>query len=168
MPRKGTQMDKAPEHLRIGAGVHERSIVRAADLYAVHDLARDAPLSGALLSLDDGAIAVFRAGEADSHRSEDAKVGPVYELHPGGSLGVPTGRVFIRFADSVPAASRREALSRLGYDIEQLLSYAPNAAWLRHHSGRIDEALRGLPQLHAIAGVEHVEPQLQMEQRDRA
>ncbi len=90
------------------------------------------------------------------------KLSPVYTLHPGGSMAVPTGQVFIRFADGVNVEERREEIETAGYKIAQKLDYAPNAAWLRASSGSIAEALSGIDKLQKLKDVENVEPQMLM------
>ncbi len=86
-------------------------------------------------------------------------VGPVYRK-AGGGLAVPTGRALVRFADTDRAEHHRDAIAAAGFDLEQPLSYAPQAAWVRASSGEITDTLSGLSQLERLAGVENVEPQL--------
>ena len=50
-------------------------------------------------------------------------------------------------------------IERAGYRIEEVLAYAPQAAWLFTDSG-IAPALRQIDQLEAITNVQLVEPQL--------
>jgi hypothetical protein len=167
MSNESEPAQDAPDHLEVGSGAERRSIERVPDLYAVHAIRRGAPLEHALLTLDEGEIAVFRRSSGERDAQQASTVGPVYELHPGGSVGVPTGLVFIRFADSERVESRRGDLTLAGYDVERLLSYAPNAAWLRHRSGRIEDGLRGMDALRRIDGVENVEAELKTVRRAR-
>ena len=51
--------------------------------------------------------------------------------------------------------------------IEEVLAYAPEAAWLRPATGGIGAALRGIPALELLPGVEHVEPQMLMQSAQR-
>ncbi|HAX76967.1 MAG TPA: hypothetical protein DCY88_14295 [Cyanobacteria bacterium UBA11372] len=132
--------------------------------YAVHYNEPSKVAPGAVLQLNDGAIAVF-SGEPDNTirlTSSQGTIGPIYTLQSDGSLAVPTGMVFIRFAENVDVESHREAIERAGYEIAQSLSYAPHAAWLRAQSGKISDALMGISKLEAIPNVENVEPQMLM------
>ena len=87
-------------------------------------------------------------------------IGPVYRRMPGGGLVVPTGRVLVRFAEGEPAEAHRAELADAGYEIEEVLSYAPHAAWLRACSGDIGDTLAQLDCLRAQPGIENVEPQM--------
>ena len=87
-------------------------------------------------------------------------IGPVYRRMPGGGLVVPTGRVLVRFAEGEAAEVHRADLADAGYEIEEVLSYAPHAAWLRACSGDIGDTLAQLGRLAAHPGVENVEPQM--------
>jgi hypothetical protein len=137
--------------------------VRQPGYYAVHDRRPDMPAPGAALLLNDGAIAVFR-GEPDETQAASmaGTLGPVYALQPGGPPAVPTGLVFVRFAEGVAADSHGEEIDRAGYEVAESLSYAPQAAWLRARSGRIADALAGIPALEKMPDVENVEPQMLM------
>ena len=162
-----------PDRLQIGVGAHRQWVSLVPALYARHEAragakdSKDVAGRDAILTLDEGAIAVFRVTGTDRPPVAETTIGPVYELQPGASLAVPTGRVFIRFADSVKAETRRDELREAGYGIDRLLSYAPNAAWLTAHSGRIGDALRGIDRLVALNGVEHVEPEVRMTRQSR-
>jgi hypothetical protein len=152
-----------PQQVRAGT---DRSAVlyrRQPGYYAVHYNEPRKVAPGAVLQLNDGAIAVF-SGEPDTTQltSTQATIGPIYTLQPDGSLAVPTGMVFIRFAENVDVESHREAIKQAGYEIAQSLSYAPHAAWLRAQSGKISDALMGISKLEAIPNVENVEPQMLM------
>ncbi|HVF31218.1 MAG TPA: hypothetical protein VNA22_09615 [Pyrinomonadaceae bacterium] len=89
-------------------------------------------------------------------------VGPVYAVRPSGAEAIPTGLVFVRFSADVNAADRRAEIEAAGYEIAEVLSYAPEAAWLRATSGDIAEALVDLGKLEKLSGVENVEPQMLM------
>jgi hypothetical protein len=78
-------------------------------------------------------------------------------------LAVPTGRVFIRFADDIKAGDREAEIRAAGYEVDQQVDYAPNAAWLRARSGSIADALKGIDALRKVTGVENVEPQMLMQ-----
>ena len=141
------------------------------DHYAVHREQADIlPSDAATLAMSEAGrmIEVFR-GEADESEqvASQAEVCPVYALQPGGTPAVPTGRIFIRFKENIPAQERRREIEQAGYEIAQAIVYAPHAAWLRALSGAIVDALTGIPTLEKIADVENVEPQMLMQRANR-
>ncbi len=86
---------------------------------------------------------------------------PSYELSGGGGApATPTGRILVRFADAAALVKGRNKIEAAGYKIEEVLSYAPQAAWVSAASGDSGEGLSGLARLEAIAGIEEVEPQM--------
>src|SRR5262249_20165464 len=56
---------------------------------------------------------------------------PVYSLTEGGTHAVPTGKVFVRLAEDGKLADHADRFRAAGYAIDQVLSYSPNAGWLR-------------------------------------
>ncbi|MBN3941819.1 hypothetical protein [Nostoc sp. NMS9] len=156
-----------PEQIRVGSNAYDAlrlrtalSYTRKPGYYAVHYNQPGTVATGAILRLNDGAIAVF---SGEPNQSEQGILSPVYTLESNGSIAVPTGLVFIRFAEGVDVESQHEAINRAGYKVAQSLSYAPHTAWLRAQSGNIVDAIAGIYQLEAIANVENVEPQMLME-----
>ena len=122
------------------------------------------PAQLAELLLDDGKIAIFKVEANNSLSAGKAgTVGAVYRLTPGGSLAVPTGRIFIRFAEGLDVNSVKEELDNAGYEVTETLAYAQNAAWLQTRSGEIADSLNGLAGLKKLPNVESVEPQMLME-----
>jgi hypothetical protein len=154
--------------VRIGGQPKAPVYVLADDCYALHWGGESHSVENAILVLEDGAVAVFRgqppeaAAETLAGRAHPLRIGPVYASDPGGNLAVPTGRILVRFAAGTLAEDRRTHLRGLGFDIEEVLGYAPEAAWVRPAGGGIVAALRGLPALESLPGVEHVEPQMLM------
>jgi len=144
--------------------------VRQSNYFAVHfqqsfqsSLPVSRIASEAVLMLEER-IAIFR-GSPDTHRSiatQPAAISAVYALEPGGSIAVPTGQVFLRLVDGVRIETHQTQIQQAGYQVSQILVYAPNAAWLRPQSGEIADALRLLPRLEAIDLVQAVEPQMVM------
>lgn len=114
-----------------------------------------------------GGISVEAAGSRAAEGVEDALLGPVYRRDPGGGLAVPTGRALVRFSEGVAADDQRDELAKAGYAVEEILRYAPHAAWVRASSGEIADALRDLSRLEELAQVENVEPQLLSEAAPR-
>lgn len=98
----------------------------------------------------------------------NATVAPVYRRTPGGGLAVPTGRVLVRFAAGESADERREDLANAGYVIDEVLRYAPHAAWVRARSGDIADTLTQIGHLLELGRVENVEPQMVSEVSRRA
>jgi hypothetical protein len=73
---------------------------------------------------------------------------------------IPTGRLLVRFADTVSAESRASDLNRAGFRIAQALSYAPNAAWIEATDDGVRAALNNIEQVERLPDVQNVEPQL--------
>ncbi|MBD0390109.1 MAG: hypothetical protein ICV54_27300 [Nostoc sp. C3-bin3] len=156
-----------PEEIRVGsdayAGLRLRvavSYTRKPGYYAIHYNQPRTVATGAILQLNDGKIAVF---PGEPNQSEQGTLSPIYTLQSNGSLAVPTGLIFIRFAEGVDVKSQREVINRAGYEIVESLDYAPHTAWLRAKSGNIADAIARIPQLEAIPKVENIEPQMLME-----
>jgi hypothetical protein len=159
---------KYPRQIRANMASSAPLYVRKAGHYAVHQRPPELPAPEAALLLDDGAIAVFQ-GEPDeaAEASQAGGLSPVYGLQPSDLPAVPTGRIFVRFAEGVKAESRRQEIDRAGYELVESLSYAPHAAWLRARSGDIADALAGISQLEQLPDVENVEPQMLQERVQR-
>lgn len=149
-----------PQQIHVGSNLSAVSYTRHPGYYAIRYNQPGKVAPGAILQLNEGAIAVF---SGEPNQSEKNTLSPVYTLEPNGSLAVPTGLVFIRFAEGVDVESQHEAINQAGYEIEQSLAYAPHAAWLRPKSGNIKDAIAGISRLEAIPNVENVELQMLME-----
>jgi hypothetical protein len=119
------------------------------------------PLSATdrLVARLDENIAVFE-GSAPKDNAAADKVFPVYRAQPSGAFAVPTGRLWVRFADGVEATRQQEALSKLAFSIEESPAWAPQAAWVRASSGKIADALAAASRLKTLPDVELVEPQM--------
>ena len=154
-------MAEYPTHVRSGTG--NAVFERRPDLYSVRQPATAAEADAVAVISDDARIrfAVYKGAPPNDRSGED--VGPVYSAGPGGPLAVPTGRVFVRLAQGVRPEHRREQFEAAGFHIEQTLSYAPNAAWLRPATGGVAQALPGLAALGRLPDVVHVELQLLFE-----
>lgn len=143
-------------HRLTGAGSGEASYELADDLVAVHRADAESPM---LLAVAAGEVS-YEPGAQRSEWRGDAVVGPVYRRRPAGEVAVPTGRAFVRFSEGERAEDRREGFAATGFELDAIPPYAPHAAWVRASCGAIEETLRSLDRLRALAGVEHVEPQL--------
>ncbi|MBE8988004.1 hypothetical protein [Nostoc sp. LEGE 12450] len=157
-----------PEQIRVGSDSTAISYTRKSGYYAIHYNNQPKTVTpGAILQLNDGAMSpmgyAYAVFPGEPNQSEQGKLSPVYTIEPNGSLAVPTGLVFIRFAEGVDVKSQDEAINRAGYEVVQILDYAPHAAWLRAQSGNIADAIAKIPQLEAIPKVENIEPQMLME-----
>ncbi|HEX2273600.1 MAG TPA: hypothetical protein VHG90_06990 [Acidimicrobiales bacterium] len=102
------------------------------------------------------AVRAVDAGDVDAA----TPVMPVYRRGEGGGVVVPTGRVLVRFADGDSADAHRDELAAAGYDLEEVLGYAPQAGWVRATSGSIADTLGHLDRLQGVPGVENVEVQM--------
>jgi hypothetical protein len=161
-------MPKFPSQLRVG-GVNPAIFQRRSDLYSVlHDKDGQAVQAQTMAVMPDdtkGTFAVYKGRPENGAGAE--KTGPVYSVGPDGPLAVPTGRVFVRLAQGVSPADRREHFAKAGFEIERTLSYAPNAAWLHPKDGGVGEALAGIATLETLPDVVHVEPQMLLERVQR-
>lgn len=150
-----------PERIRYGTAHPDVVYVRLAGWYAVHG------------TVDDGAATVLQddAGEQvvvlEGEPPDDAAAIPVYAMEGGGPPAVPTGLVFVRFADGLEAASYRGTFLHAGYEIVKTLAYAPNAVWIRAASGQLAQALANLRIIETFPGVENIEPQFLIEAQRR-
>lgn len=106
--------------------------------------------------------------DARTDRADAGDAGPLYRRAPGGEVVEPTGRVLVRFDADDRADAHTADLAASGFEVDEVLSYAPQAAWVRPGSGRVVDALRGLGRLQQLPGVVAVEPQMiaQRAQRD--
>ncbi|BAY37609.1 hypothetical protein NIES2111_19480 [Nostoc sp. NIES-2111] len=161
--------DEYPQQIHVGTDA-DVFYNRQSGYYAAHYKQASMSLSDAILVLNEneGSIAIF-AGEppAIPDTANINALSPVYTLQNGGTLAVPTGMVFIRFAESVDIASQQTAINQAGYEVAQTLAYAPHTGWLRAKTGKIADALTGMSQLAAIPNVENVEPQMLTERQLR-
>lgn len=146
---------RVPRRIAVSSGRPDLGYEIADDLIAIHG----GP-EGAVAHQAAEGIAMVPVAEARAMAGDGGTFGPIYRRAKGGGLVVPTGRVLVRFAEGEPAEHHRDELADAGFDIEDVLSYAPHAAWLRARSGDIADALAGLDRLAARPGVEHVEPQM--------
>ena len=167
MPAKNL-FPKAPREIHAGAEHSRAHYVRKPDYYAIHGQPHGVAATGAAALLDDGAIAVFRgAPNTATASAAKGRLGPVYALQPGDLLAVPTGLIFVRFPVGTDAASREKQIAQAGFELVEIPSYAPQAAWVRARTGEIADSLANLTALEQLPGVENIEPQMLMERHAR-
>jgi len=87
---------------------------------------------------------------------------PVYALLSNGPLAVPTGRILVRFQESITARNQKKELQGIGYIIDQELEYAPQAAWVRAENNDMAQGLNNISLLELLPHMQHVEPQMLM------
>jgi hypothetical protein len=159
---------KSPPELKNRSAKPSASYELLSDRYAVHrrdDAARSADPDP--LVSDDGKVIEIVDGGPRRDDVRDGESGPVYALQPGGTIAVPTGRIFITFKAPEKISEREAEIKEAGYEIVQTLDYAANACWLRHVTGSIEESLAEIPKLEDLPDVENVEPQMLMPRMSR-
>ncbi len=144
-----------PPRLCASSSHPEQTYQRADKLYVVKRTSQTHQKNVALTLEDDGVTYLVMRGEP----APTADAGAVY-MGSGGVMFVPTGRIFVRLDDDTPLDAHAEAFRKLGYVITHVLPYAPNAGWLERADKDAAEALRGIPDLARLPGVQNVEPQL--------
>jgi hypothetical protein len=160
-----TQQDKFPAFPRDVVSrtpQHRAEYKLSTDLYALRESGAESRAADdvvAILNDGDHTIVVFR-GPLAERGAMKRDVVPVYTLQPGGMPAVPTGLVFISFKEGIAANTRRPEIERAGYVIEKELDYAPQAAWLKAQSGKVEDALAGVAALEQIGDLVTIEPQM--------
>jgi hypothetical protein len=164
----------APRELRASTDRPELCYERDPDLVAVHGGGSDTLPRAQRLDAQTLVVPAEAAPgptvdgpTVDGATVDGTRLGPVYRRTEGGGLVVPTGAVLVRFAEGDPADGHLDELREVGYELLEVLSYAPHAGRVRALEGGIVEALRGLGRLEALPGIEHVEPQVLSERRPR-
>lgn len=142
-------MSEFPKRIELESAGRRSAYTLRDDLYAEHDW-NGAAAPAPLLAFPDARVAVF----SGSRRGRM----PVYASEPGGGLAIPTGTVWVRFADGVDAQSRAADLEQVGFRIERVPKYAPNGAFVKAAEPAL--ALTHLDDLRALEGVVLVEPQM--------
>jgi hypothetical protein len=162
---KRSLLSTFPDHLPVG-GDGTSHYLRQSGLFAVHGPLPERLGRSVILVLPEEQISVCR-GEPEPEMISQIRITPVYALESGGTPAVPTGRVFVRFAERVRAESRRAELDQAGYVIVEIPAYAPHAAWVRAANGDIGTSLIQLSALNQVPDVRHVEPQMLMPHEKR-
>jgi hypothetical protein len=152
-----TMLESSPRTLRVGEGEPAASYELSEDMIAVRTQGSG---QTAAHIMGGEAIAVEQLATASRAGLEERVVGPVYRQIPSGRLAMPTGRVFVRFAEGDAARAHEHELTASGYQLEEVPAYAPHSAWVRAATGAIADSLHHLDRLKQIPRVENVEPQL--------
>ena len=164
----GTKADMSefPRELLVETTPQPTRYVLAGAYYAVTGPVDDRRHGDAVFHLDEEHLTVFRRQDGAALPGSDA--GPVYRVTEQGPLAVPTGKVFVRFAEGQSIEDRRGDIEAAGFRIVDTLSYAPQAGWCEARSGDITDALANLATLKRISDIAAVEPQMLMERRTRS
>jgi hypothetical protein len=148
-----------PERVPAGTKRPGTYYARMTDRYAVHYGQPTDDIAGAQMIFKQEGIAMFE-GEPDAPPARSGIVTPVYQLHPDGAPAVPTGKVFLRFNESVDAATRRAEIEQAGYEVIQTSPYTPHNVWVQSLAGDVAQSLSKLANLEGLKDVENVEPQM--------
>jgi hypothetical protein len=148
--------DAYPETVPAGAPGEAHTYVRRTDCFALRGAA-PAKAVTPLFELDGGRVAVYRGAPPETAGAEWA---PVYSLGEAGAPAVPTGLLFVRLEEGLRLEEHAEAFREAGFEIERILSYAPQAGWVRPRRGGVPAALNSVASLTRIRGVARVEPQM--------
>ncbi len=154
-----------PDKIRQSSNADAPFFHRATDLVAVDGPVPETLKSRVVVVIEDGRLTVCRGAARDW--PDDADLIPVYRLEGGAIPAVPTGLIFVRFAEEISAAERAPDLARAGYRIERIPPYAPHTAWVMAADGDRARGLRAIDTLKRLPGMAHVEPQLLMPQTKR-
>lgn len=140
---------------------NEGQVVRyhlAPEFYARSSKVRRSPRERVVQKLDDR-FAIFHV-PASSGPTAGGDILPVYRAQPSGTFAIPTGRLWVRFAEGIDAAQKREKVDKVGCSLEELPAWTASGAWVRASSGKVADALAAVAVLQKLPGVEHVEPQM--------
>lgn len=150
--------ERFPQSTAPGAPAYERR-----DSYvAVHG---GPPIAGLVPELefggDDGPVRVYRDDSLPAGWDAEGRVvTPVYALGGEGGLAIPTGRVFLRFADGVDFAAKAPELEAAGFRPVGAPGRATNAGWAAPSSSQPADGLNAIDRLADLPDLAHAEPQL--------
>ena len=131
------------------------------DLYALTDLDSAELVSGEVLRIDRK-IAICSANtNIERVFQTNDQVAPVYCLANNGSLGVPTGLIFIVLCDNYCLEECKEKIMVAGFLVNN--QSPTGGAWLGHKSDSIHSALNCYRDLVRIEEIESAEPQILMQ-----
>lgn len=102
----------------------------------------------------------FEVGETRYELVSDEPSGKPKYRAESGQVAVPTGRLFVRFAEGVDAAAQEHALEKLGMRVDNAVEWAPHTLWCAASDGTVASALEALTDVQGLPRVERVEPEL--------
>jgi hypothetical protein len=153
-----------PKKIKASTQHAENYYVLQKGMYAVHGKVPPPCKAAIMVTIEEGKIVICKGKPDELPPSVDRNtITPVYALGSGGPLAVPTGLILVRYAENITAVSQKEALQRIGYIIDQELTYAPQALWVKPANRDIAFALNNVSLLETQPHVENVEPQMLME-----
>lgn len=157
-----------PDEIRVSTERTDLVYFRLSGLFAIHGTAPPKLTALTELNLPAEKITVCRGGLAElSELVQGEVLSPVYSLQLGGPPAIPSGLVYVRFAEGVSAEERQPQMNGAGYSIETVPIYAPHTAWVRATSREIADSLSGIEGLEQLADLENVEPQMLTESSRR-
>lgn len=153
-----------PRQIKVSTQHSDRCYARLHDLYAVHGPIPSQCSAQIVSVIEEEKLVVCRGDPRQLPAPCDLPaVTPVYALESSDVPAVPSGLVLIRFSDHVEADEQRNILLQIGFVIDRVLPYAPQAAWVRSAKDDIAAALRGIAELETLPEVVNVEPQMLMQ-----
>lgn len=160
-------MSEFPAEFLVATKPQPTRYVLAGDYDVVPGGAEDRRQPDVVFYLEEERLVVRRKQQTAKPRPGASPTGPVYRVGARGPLAVPTGKVFVRFAEGQSVDGHRQEIEDAGFRIIEALSYAPQAGWLEASSGEITDAISRFADLNRISGIETVEPQMLMERQAR-
>lgn len=159
--KKKDPFPRFPVKFRVSLEQSKLWYTRLHGMFAVHKQVSLPMSSSVLFFLDEGKIAIFQGDPDDLGETiELESISPVYSLQSDGPPAVPTGLIFVRFKDDTMVKERLDHILQAGYDLVQILSYAPNAAWVRSTQAGIAGSFLGIEKLESLPDIVNVEPQM--------
>lgn len=158
-------MSEFPRTFSVDTKPQATRYVMADGFYAVRGLANATGEPDAVFHLEEEGLTVLRKQEEAALPERRSR--PVYRVGEHGPLAVPSGRVFVRFAEGQSLDRHRAEIENAGFRTVETLSYAPQAGWVEPTSGDPADAISQFEKLGHISGIEAVEPQMLMERRAR-
>ncbi|MEM7351024.1 MAG: hypothetical protein AAF657_09480 [Acidobacteriota bacterium] len=155
-------MARFPAEIAVGTG-KPGHYTRVDGHFALHGEPATAVAAEPLERLDAEGISLWHSsGDLDADSLAPAAVSAVYSTAAGSPLAVPTGQIFVQLDKGLSAGDHAATFVGAGYEVAQLIVYAPHAAWLRAASGDAVDALRQVASLEALDPVSSIEPQMLM------
>lgn len=155
-----------PERIKASTKHADKLYSLASDYYAVNYGDEMQKAGDAFMVLEGENIAVYR-GKPDKNIDSAVSLTPVYQLQESGLLAVPTGKIYLRFKESVEAKTQEQKITDAGYKIVEISPYAQHTAWVESSSGSIADSLSNIRLLEKLPDAENVEPQMLIKRVER-